>query len=98
MGMATQKANFTNKRIVILGLARQGLALARFLVRQGATVVVSDAAPETKLQAELVALGDLPHGSIGYQSIFAAGLSLMLMTLLLNIAGQIIRRRFRQAY
>jgi phosphate transport system permease protein len=45
-----------------------------------------------------VALGDLPHGSIGYQSIFAAGLSLMLMTLLLNIAGQVIRRRFREAY
>jgi ABC-type phosphate transport system permease subunit len=28
-----------------------------------------------------VALGDLPHGSIGYQTIFAAGLVLMLMTL-----------------
>jgi hypothetical protein len=28
-----------------------------------------------------VALGDLPHGSIGYQTIFAAGLTLMLMTL-----------------
>src|SRR5690606_22879782 len=27
-----------------------------------------------------VALGDLPHGSIGYQTIFAAGLTLMLMT------------------
>ena len=26
-----------------------------------------------------VALGDLPHGSIGYQTIFAAGLTLMLM-------------------
>jgi len=24
-----------------------------------------------------VALGDLPHGSIGYQTIFAAGLTLM---------------------
>ena len=28
-----------------------------------------------------VSLGDLPHGSIGYQSIFAAGLTLLLMTL-----------------
>jgi ABC-type phosphate transport system permease subunit len=28
-----------------------------------------------------VALGDLPHGSIGYQTIFAAGLTLLLMTL-----------------
>ena len=32
-------------------------------------------------------LGDLPHGSIGYQSIFAAGLALMLMTLVFNIGG-----------
>lgn len=45
-----------------------------------------------------VALGDLPHGSIGYQSIFAAGLTLMLMTLALNVAGHIVRRRFREAY
>ena len=33
-----------------------------------------------------VALGDLPHGSIGYQTIFAAGLTLMLITLVFNIA------------
>jgi len=45
-----------------------------------------------------VSLGDLPHGSIGYQTIFAAGLTLMLMTLVFNIAGFILRRRFRQAY
>ncbi len=45
-----------------------------------------------------VALGDLPHGSIGYQSIFAAGLTLMLMTLLFNILGHVLRRRYREAY
>ena len=45
-----------------------------------------------------VALGDLPHGSIGYQSIFAAGLSLMLLTLFFNILGHLIRRRYREAY
>jgi phosphate transport system permease protein len=45
-----------------------------------------------------VALGDLPHGSIGYQSIFAAGLVLLLMTLLFNIVGHVLRRRFREAY
>jgi phosphate transport system permease protein len=45
-----------------------------------------------------VALGDLPHGSIGYQTIFAAGLTLMLMTLLFNILGHIMTRRFRQVY
>jgi len=45
-----------------------------------------------------VALGDLPHGSVGYQTIFAAGLSLMLITLVFNIAGHMMRRRFREAY
>lgn len=45
-----------------------------------------------------VSLGDLPHGSIGYQTIFAAGLTLMLMTLVFNIAGHFFRRRFREVY
>ena len=45
-----------------------------------------------------VALGDLPHGSIGYQTIFAAGLTLMLMTLMFNILGHVMTRRFRQVY
>jgi phosphate transport system permease protein len=45
-----------------------------------------------------VALGDLPHGSIGYQTIFAAGLTLMLLTLCFNIAGHLLKRRYRQAY
>jgi phosphate transport system permease protein len=45
-----------------------------------------------------VALGDLPHGSIGYQTIFAAGLTLMLLTLAFNILGHFLRRRFREAY
>lgn len=45
-----------------------------------------------------VALGDLPHGSVGYQTIFAAGLTLMMMTLALNIIGHIMRRKFREVY
>jgi phosphate transport system permease protein len=45
-----------------------------------------------------VALGDLPHGSIGYQTIFAAGLSLLVLTLCFNLAGHWLRRRFREAY
>jgi phosphate transport system permease protein len=45
-----------------------------------------------------VSLGDLPHGSIAYQSIFAAGLTLMLMTLIFNIAGYLLRKRFREIY
>ena len=45
-----------------------------------------------------VSLGDLPHGSIGYQSIFAAGLVLLLMTLVFNVIGFFLTRRFREAY
>lgn len=45
-----------------------------------------------------VSLGDLPHGSLAYQSIFAAGLTLMLMTLVFNIGGYFLRKRFREIY
>jgi phosphate transport system permease protein len=45
-----------------------------------------------------VALGDLPHGSIGYQTIFAAGLTLLLITLIFNIIGQWLRAKYREAY
>lgn len=45
-----------------------------------------------------VSLGDLPHGSVGYQTIFAAGLTLLLMTLAFNILGYRLRRRVREAY
>jgi phosphate transport system permease protein len=45
-----------------------------------------------------VALGDLPHGSIGYQTIFAAGLTLALITLFFNVLGHVLRKRYRQAY
>jgi phosphate transport system permease protein len=45
-----------------------------------------------------VSLGDLPHGSIGYQSVFAAGLTLFCMTLVFNVGGTLLRRRFHQAY
>ncbi len=45
-----------------------------------------------------VALGDLPHGSIGYQTIFAAGLTLMLMTLVFNLIGAWLRKKYREVY
>jgi phosphate transport system permease protein len=44
-----------------------------------------------------VSLGDLPHGSIGYQSIYVAGLTLLLITLSFNILGFWFRKRYRQA-
>ncbi len=45
-----------------------------------------------------VSLGDLPHGSIGYQTIFAAGLTLFSMTFLFNVIGYYLRKRFREVY
>ncbi|MFT3850993.1 MAG: phosphate ABC transporter permease subunit PstC [Propionivibrio sp.] len=45
-----------------------------------------------------VALGDLPHGSIGYQTIFAAGLTLMLLTLVFNLIGYYMRKKYREVY
>ena len=45
-----------------------------------------------------VALGDLEHGGIGYQSIFAAGIVLFIMTLSLNILGQWTRKKFTERY
>lgn len=45
-----------------------------------------------------VALGDLPHGSIGYQSIFAAGLVLMAITLSFNILGHYVRKKYSERY
>jgi phosphate transport system permease protein len=45
-----------------------------------------------------VSLGDLPHDSIGYQSIFAAGLVLLLVTFTFNILGFLFRKKFREKY
>lgn len=44
-----------------------------------------------------VALGDLPHGSAGYQTLFAAGLALFVLTLAFNLLALALRRRMREA-
>jgi UDP-N-acetylmuramoylalanine--D-glutamate ligase len=48
-----------DQHFVVLGLARQGLAVTRWLIEQGAHVTVSDAKPEADLQAPIVSLRDL---------------------------------------
>ncbi|HFQ93214.1 MAG TPA: UDP-N-acetylmuramoyl-L-alanine--D-glutamate ligase [Anaerolineae bacterium] len=50
----------TNKRLLILGFARQGKALARFAVGVGAQVTISDLRPAERLQDSLAELGNLP--------------------------------------
>lgn len=43
-----------------------------------------------------VSLGDLPHGTIGYQSIYVAGLTLLVFTLLFNVVGLFLRKKFQE--
>jgi phosphate transport system permease protein len=45
-----------------------------------------------------VSKGELPREGPGYKAIFAAGLTLFVMTLGFNIVGHILRKRFREAY
>lgn len=45
-----------------------------------------------------VSLGDTPRGTIEYQTIFAVGLTLFLITLAVNLIAQRVLRRFREAY
>ena len=64
------------------------------------TLTLNPLEPAATMTAYIVqvSLGDLPHGSIGYQTIFATGLMLLTITLLFNIAGHALKKRYRQAY
>ena len=42
-----------------------------------------------------VAMGDLPHGSLGYQTVFVVGLTLLLMTLVFNYLALRVRNKLR---
>jgi len=48
------------KKILVVGLARTGLALVRFLAERGAQVKVSEAGARESFASSLVFLGDLP--------------------------------------
>jgi len=45
-----------------------------------------------------VSLGDVPHGSLEYKTIFAAGMTLFVFTFLLNNLSFWIRKKFREEY
>ncbi|MEW5706997.1 MAG: phosphate ABC transporter permease subunit PstC [Actinomycetota bacterium] len=45
-----------------------------------------------------VSLGDTPQGTTVYKTIFAVGTLLFIITLTLNIAGQLVTRRYREVY
>ena len=52
--------DWRDKQVVIVGAARQGIALARYLAERGARVTLNDARPAEQLQAAREALADLP--------------------------------------
>ncbi|RLD19628.1 MAG: phosphate ABC transporter permease subunit PstC [Bacteroidetes bacterium] len=45
-----------------------------------------------------VSLGDVPHGSIEYRTIFAAGLMLFVLTFILNNISYFVKKRYQQQY
>ncbi len=45
-----------------------------------------------------ISLGDTPHGTIAYQTIFAVGSLLFVLTLIMNLISYYVTRRFREVY
>jgi len=52
--------SFAGRPVAVLGLARSGVALSRFLADRGARVTVYDARPTAELTAQIEALGQRP--------------------------------------
>lgn len=48
--------NFNGQKYVVIGAARQGLALSQYLASHGAKVVMTDSRPESELAAEIQSL------------------------------------------
>jgi UDP-N-acetylmuramoylalanine--D-glutamate ligase len=55
-----KNADWSGKRVIVIGAARQGIALARYLVRNGAQVVINDRLPITQLTSAQEALAEEP--------------------------------------
>jgi len=58
--LPTKTMELKGKKVLVLGLARTGREVSRFLARQGADVCVSDYRAEGELRGEVEALSDLP--------------------------------------
>ncbi len=85
------------------------LAFSRAIGETMAVTLAAGATPQMTLNPLLgvqamtayiaqVSMGDVPHGTIEYQSIFAVGLVLFIMTLGMNLLSQYIVRRFARKY
>lgn len=85
------------------------LALSRAVGETMATTIAAGATPRltaNPLQSiqtmsayiVQVSLGDTPHGTVEYQTLFAVGLVLFSITLLMNIIAHKVLRRFQEVY
>ncbi len=60
------KINWENTHVLVIGAARQGLALTRYLSNHGAKVTLNDGRPEQDLQSAMQQLKDFPiHWVVG---------------------------------
>src|SRR3989338_8260054 len=77
--LPTEKMELRGKRVMVLGLARTGSETARFLVRQGAEVLVSDCRSEAELQRERESLCEIPVRFLlgGEETAWLEGLDLL---------------------
>ena len=55
-------SEWKGKRVIVIGAARQGLALGRFLASKGAKVVMNDQKPADQLEGAIKALADVQPG------------------------------------
>jgi len=86
--------------ILAMSVALGQTMIVAIAAGQQANLTFDPTQPAATLTAYIaqVSLGDVARGTIEYQSIFAVGLVLLLMTLVLNIFGHFLRRRFRESY
>lgn len=85
------------------------LAISRALGETMAVTLAAGATPKVTLNffesiqtmtayIVQVSMGDTPYGSIEYKTIFAVGMVLFVMTLVMNIASMWIKERYREVY
>lgn len=111
--LGSTKMEVSTKIVVPAALSGIGAAFILAISRAlGETMIVAIAAGATpKLTANplvsvqtmtgyivQVSLGDVPHGSIGYQTIFAVGMVLFALTVAMNLCSIVLVNRYRQKY
>jgi UDP-N-acetylmuramoylalanine--D-glutamate ligase len=62
------QTSWRGKTILIIGAARQGLALARYLVQHGAQVILNDRRPLADLSVARQTLSDLPTAALRWET------------------------------